>query len=221
MDMSKLKIFKFVLSNRFNPSLTYKGEKQNKIGYFFQFIFILITLTLICGCSHFNEGLQTKSTFEEANVFFSQGEYGASLNKYKQIIEKYPTTGDRVLFEMGIIYAHPKNEQKDYQKSLECFQELIRDFPESSYRQDSEMMIFYLNNVTLKNSLITTQKTQIENLQQEIRSKNNEVITLQNEIITLKKQIETLEQKVFSYAIQIGPADKILIEKRERRLTLI
>jgi murein L,D-transpeptidase YafK len=40
-----------------------------------------------------------------------------------------------------------------------------------------------------------------------------------NEIITLQKKIEVLEQKIF--AIRKGPADKILIEKKERRLTLI
>ena len=89
-------------------------------------------------------------TFKEANDFFSQGNYKASLSKYEQIIEKYPSAGDRVLFEMGIIYAYPRNEQKDYQKSLECFQKLIKDYPESEYRQDSERMIFHINNVTMQ-----------------------------------------------------------------------
>ena len=221
--MSKLRILQTVLSNKFRPSLIYMGEKHNRVCYnfYFSFLCILITSILISGCSHFNEGLQAKSTFEEANAFFNQGQYMASLNKYEQIIDKYPTTGDRVLFEMGIIYAHPKNEQKDYNKSLECFEKLIKDYPESSYRQDSEMMLFYLNNVAIKDNLITTQQTQIENLQQAVGNKENEVVTLKNEISTLQKQIETLEQKVFSYAIQLGPADKILIEKRERRLTLI
>ena len=174
------------------------------------FICIMMTPILLCGCSHFD----AKSTFEEANALFSQGNYTASLNRYQQIIEKYPTTGDRVLFEMGIIYAHPKNEQKDYQKSLECFQKLIKDYPVSGYRQDSEMMIFYINNVTLKDKMITTQQTQIETLQQEVKSKENEIITLQ-------KQIKALEQKVFVFATQKGSVDRILIEKKERRLMLI
>jgi hypothetical protein len=97
------------------------GEKQSRIVghlYFF-FVCIIITPILICGCSYFNKGFQAESAFKEANDFFSQGNYKASLSKYEQIIEKYPTEGDRVLFEMGIIYAYPGNEQKDYQKSLE------------------------------------------------------------------------------------------------------
>jgi tetratricopeptide (TPR) repeat protein len=174
------------------------------------FICITITPILLCGCSHF----QAKSTFEEANTFFTQGNYQASLHKYEQIIEKHPTTGDRVLFEMGIIYAHPKNEQKDYQKSLDCFQKLIKDYPGSGYRQDSEMMIFYITNVTIKDKMITTQQTQIETLQQEVESKGNEIVTLQ-------KKIKALEQKVFAFATQKGSVDKILIEKKERRLMLL
>ena len=189
-------------------------KKQSRIGEHLRLFFVCIIITpiLICGCSYFDEGLQARSIFQEANDFFSQGDYEASLSKYEQIIEKYPTASDRVLFEMGIIYAYPRNEQKDYQKSLECFQKLIKDYPESEYRRDSEMMIFNINNVIIKDKTIATQKTQIETLQQEVKSKENGIVTLQ-------KKIEVLEQKIF--ALRKEPADKILIEKKERRLALL
>jgi murein L,D-transpeptidase YafK len=186
------------------------GKKQDRTGELYTFIFacIMITPIFMCGCSQF----QVRSNFEEANDFFSQGNYEASLSKYEGIIERYPSAGDRVLFEMGIIYAYPKNEQKDYQKSLECFQKLIKNYPESIYRHDSERMIYHINNVTMKDERIDAQQTLIETLQQEVKSKRNEISALQ-------KKIEALEQKVFS--MEKGPADKILIEKKERRLILI
>ena len=190
------------------------GKKQSWMGehlYFF-LLCIMITPILIWGCSHFDEGFQARSIFREANDFFSQGNYRASLNKYEQIIEKYPTAGDRVLFEMGIIYAYPGNDQIDYRKFLECFRKLIKDYPGSEYRRDSEMMVFQINNVTIKDKTIAAQQAQIETLQQEIKSRKNEIITLQ-------KKIEVLEQKIF--ALRKGPVDKILIGKKERRLTLL
>ena len=194
------------------------GKKQSWRDQHLYFLFacIIITLILICGCSHFYEGYLTRPAFEEANDFFSQGSYKASLSKYEKIILKYPEAGDRVLFAMGVIYAYPKNEQKDYQKSLECFQKLINDYPGSRYRQDSEVMISLINDVTSKDKRIITQQTQIETLEQDVKSKGNEIITQQ-------EKIEALEQEVRSkaLAIQNGPADKILIEKKERRLTLI
>ena len=214
--MRELRTFKIILSARFRQSLTSLANKQSRVGtQFCQFFicFLLIPI-LLSGCSHSKGGYQGTSTFEEANNLFNQGSYKASLDKYEQIIAKDPTPGDRVLFEMGIIYSHPKNDQKDYQKSLECFQRLIKDYPGSEYRQNSETMIFYLNNVPVKDKLITSQQTQIKTLQQEVTCKKNEINALQ-------KKIEALEQKVFANAIQKGSADKIVIEKKARRLMLI
>ena len=184
------------------------------IGPFKFCICLIMAPMLLSGCSHFNDGLQAKKTFAEANDLFHQGSYTASLDKYSEIIEKYPAMADRVLFEMGIIYAHPKNEQKDYQKSLECFQKLIKDYPGSEYRQNSEMMIFNIRNVALKDKTIAAQQMQIETLQHEVQGKENEIVTLQ-------KKIEALGKKFFAYAIQKGSVDRILIEKNARRLMLI
>ena len=221
--MNKLRIFEIEPSDRFSSSLTYMGNNRNMMGaQRYILLLCIITITILAGgCGHLTERYQAKSTFEEANISFNQGNYAASLDKYEQIIEEYPTTGDRGLFEMGIIYAHPKNEQKNYQKALECFQKIIWDYPGSRYRQDSELMIFYINNVTIKDQLIATQRTQIETLRQELKSKDDLNSTLQDANITLRDKIKALEQKVFAYAIQIKPVDKILIEKQERRLLLI
>jgi L,D-peptidoglycan transpeptidase YkuD (ErfK/YbiS/YcfS/YnhG family) len=193
---------------------TYTGKRQRGIGEYLRLFFVCIMITpiLICGCSYIDEGLQTGSISQEANDFFNQGKYEASLSKYEQIIEKHPAVADRVLFEMGIIYAYPRNEQKDYQKSLECFQKLVRDYPDSEYRRDSQMMILQIHNVIIKDKIIATQQTQIETSRQEVKGKENEIITLQ-------EKIETLEQKIF--ALRTEPADEVLIEKKERRLTLL
>ncbi len=215
--MRELGILQMALSDRCRQSLTNMAEKLPESVTFSRlclFFICIITAILMSGCGHLNESLQAKSTFEEANDLFNQGNYKASLDKYEQIVKKYPTTGDRVLFEMGIIYAYPKNDQKDYQKSLECFQKLIRDYPGSWYRQNSETMIFNINNVAIKDKTIATQQKQIETLQQAVKGKEKEIIALQ-------KMTNVLEQKFFDYASRNGSVDKILIDKKARRLMLI
>jgi murein L,D-transpeptidase YafK len=216
-------IIKELLTN----TKAYMGKRQCRTSehlYFF-FVCIMITPILVCGCSHFNEGLQAK-TFQEANDLFNRGSYKASLGKYEQIVEKYPKAGDRVLFEMGIIYAYPGNEQKDYRKSLDCFQKLIKDYPGSGYRKDSEMMIFNINNVTVKDMTIATQQTRIEILQQEVKSRENGIITLEKRVEALELEVKSKENEITAlqkefFAIRKGPADKILIEKKEHRLMLL
>ena len=201
---------------RFAPSLASMSRKQGwtsrRLCFFF--IAVMITPVLICGCSHFSEESQARPVFEEANNLFSQGSYQSSLNKYQQIMEKYPSAGDRVLFEMGNIYAYPKNEGKDHQKALECLQKLVKDYPASGYRKDGEMMMFYINNVTVKDMTIAAQLRQIETLRQEVKIKENETIELH-------KKIEEQDKKFDAFILQNVTADKILVEKKQRSLKLI
>jgi len=190
------------------------------------FFFIVLVPMLMCGCSSLNEGALVRSTFEEANDLFNQGNYEQSLEIYQQIIEKHPTTGDRVLFEMGIIYAYPGNRQNNYQNALDCFQKLLKDYPSSGYRKDSEMMVFNINNVIFKDKTIAAQQTHIETLQREIKNLGNEIATLQQKIDAREhevknKEIEIIKLQKDVFAHQKEPADKILIEKKERRLKLI
>ena len=202
-----------------------RGKKQSRPAGHLRLLFVILLIPmLIGGCSHLND--QAKSNFKEANDFFSQGNYEASLGKYQQIIDKYPVEVDRVLFEMGIIHAYPGNDQKDYQKSLQSFQKLVKDFPESGYKNDSQLMIFNINNVILKDKMIARQQKNIETLQQELKGSRNEIVTLQNRIEALKQEVRSkasenskLEKEVI--ILRAGTADKILIEKKARLLTLL
>jgi len=208
------------------PMIPSRGREKRKprifrIGPFKFCICLMMATMLLSGCSHINDGRQFNTTFAEANDLFHQGSHAAALDKYSEIIEKYPAKADMALFEMGIIHAHPKNPQKDYQKSLECFQKLIRDYPESVYRQNSEMMIFNIRNVALKDTTIAAQQVQIGTLRREVQGKENEIVTLQKRIEAFEKNNEALEKRFFDYAIRKGSVDRILIEKNARRLMLI
>lgn len=143
---------------------------------------------------------------------FAQGNYEESLGKYEELIEKEPETADRVFFEMGIIYAYPGNDRKDYHKALECFRKIIDDHPDSEYRRDSQMMMLQIQHVITKDNLIAEQQTQIDAYRRRIN-------TQENEIDALQQKIGTLQQKVFE--LRTEPVDKVLIEKKKRRLTLI
>jgi len=148
---------------------------------------------------------------QEANHLFNQGNYAAALDKYAQLIENHPGVTDRVLFEMGVIHAYPHNAHKDYRQALECFQNVVRNYPDSDYRHDSQMMILQVHNVIIKDQKMAAQQAALEHSRQALASKADEVARLQ-------ETVAALEAKVF--AVRMEPADKILIEKRARRLTL-
>ena len=172
------------------------------------------------GCSPFAAGSQAKASLADANAAFLRGEYTTALDTYAQVVESYPAAGDRALFEMGIIHGHPRNPQKDERKALDAFQRLIRDYPESRYRQDSEQMIFYLGNVAMKDRLIAEQQTQLAALRQELAARDAAIAGLRDDLAALRDSNAALEQKLFAHVLRNGTADRILIEKEARRLTL-
>lgn len=168
----------------------------------------LLAALFLCGCSLSRAG----APLEEADGLFIRGDCEASLREYEKIRENHPQAGDRALFEMGIIHAHPGNDRRDYAKALDCFEKLIRDYPASPWRHESERMVFHIRNVTMKDDMIDAQQARIRSLEQEAGSR-------EGEIAALRKKIAELEGMVFS--LEKGPADKVLIEKKKRRLMLI
>jgi L,D-peptidoglycan transpeptidase YkuD (ErfK/YbiS/YcfS/YnhG family) len=181
---------------------------------------LFITSVLIFGCS-------VTSELKEANDFFNRGNYTASLGKYEQIYKEYPAAADRVLFEMGVIHAYPRNEGRDYRKSIECFEKILKEYPQSIYRHDSEIMISQINNVMIKQERIIAQQKQIQALESEVKSKGGEILAqqkhihaLQMEVRNKENEILALQKKIEISAIPSGRADRVLIEKKERRLTL-
>lgn len=224
--MRKPGIFRVGVTERTEVSSADTDAKRCRTGGRLRLLLsgIVMTPMLITGCGHFNESYQARPTFVEANDLFTKGSYEASLGKYREIAEKYPTTADRVLFEMGIIYAYPKNEQKDYRKSLESFQKLLKEYPESAYRQNSEAMIFNVNNISmiaLKDRKIAAQKNEIEALRHEVTGRDGEIAALQQQIAALQKQIEALDKKAFGYLLNKPVVDRVLIDKGARRLSLL
>jgi L,D-peptidoglycan transpeptidase YkuD (ErfK/YbiS/YcfS/YnhG family) len=166
----------------------------------------------VYGCSHSGASSPAATVPLQSNDFFASENFEAFLREYNKLIEKDSENSDRLLFELGILYAHPGNGRRSYPKALECFRRIINEHPNSEYRRDSQMMVLQINNVIIKDNLIAKQQAQIESCRQRIKAK-------QYEIIALKKKIERQEQKVFE--LRTGPVDKVLIEKKKRRLALI
>jgi tetratricopeptide (TPR) repeat protein len=128
------------------------------------------------------EGLAASPDFEKADDYTKKGNYNASLGEYEKIMAQYPRVGDRALFEMGFIYLSARNQHKDYQKSLECFLRLVKNYPNSKYRQNSDAMLSLL--------------TEMISLRTEITGRDKRIISQKRQIDELVQQVEAFEKKI-------------------------
>ncbi|MCG6878699.1 MAG: hypothetical protein LJE96_06070 [Deltaproteobacteria bacterium] len=129
--------------------------------------------------------------------------------------------GEADLYRRGLILAHPRNPDLDYEKSKTYFQSVIRDFPETSLRQESETWILTLETLiekdrriealtrklTLQEENILKSRKMNSRLQSQVKSLKSEIKTSQHQIEELKKQIETLKMI------------DLRIEKKKRKTT--
>ena len=102
----------------------------------------------------------------------SKGDFKISLKESHAAYRLYPQSlGDQALFQIGMVYAHPANPEKDYQKSKEAFRRLLRKYPLSHLKPEAEAWIMVLR--------------EIQELKQAMKTNNNEISQIQNQ---LKKQ---------------------------------
>ncbi len=91
----------------------------------------------ICSHRHFLRTINNAGDFEKA------------LKRNQEILSMYPKTppSDEALFNIGLIYAHSENPQKDYKKSMDYFHRLLKEFPRSLFIEEAKMWIGVLQDI--------------------------------------------------------------------------
>lgn len=84
---------------------------------------------------------------DQAEKLTSKGDYTGALKEHEEVLRLFPgvSPGDRALFHMGLIWAHPDNPRRNYKKALECLRRLARDFPRNALRDEAGVLAGAIN----------------------------------------------------------------------------
>jgi tetratricopeptide (TPR) repeat protein len=100
----------------------------------------------LAGCAALKE-MKTRQDAREhlsaARVLFDKGDYEGALMENQKVLLSYDSSppGDEALFNAGVIYAHYGYPKKDFQKSLDLFKKLVRNFPQSQFADKAKFLI--------------------------------------------------------------------------------
>jgi hypothetical protein len=77
---------------------------------------------------------------------FNRGDYAGALRENQAVLDSFDKEppGDKALFSMGLLYAHPDNPQRSDEKSLSYFTKLIEDFPGSPLAAQAKIWVHML-----------------------------------------------------------------------------
>jgi tetratricopeptide (TPR) repeat protein len=130
--------------------------------FFFYLAGVLIGALILGGCVT----KETPLLITESQDLMVRGDYSRALGKNRQLLEKDPRMGDQALFQMGLISAHPKNPDRDYKKSLRYFQRIIKEYPNSDLKSETQVWIWSLQEAIEKDKKINDLQRQIEKLKE-------------------------------------------------------
>lgn len=170
------------------------GRKRIRQGKHLHLFIACVILAGICGCSGMQEVL-ARPDYWQADHHQAGGDYRAALKQYGEIAELYPQAADEAFFEMGCLYAHPKNPQRDYQKSIEAFLRVVNDYPRSRYREAAEAFLHVVGDAASQNSQTASQKKLVETLEKQVGTLERQVEGLQKQIEQMKEIDRNLEEK--------------------------
>lgn len=91
----------------------------------------------------FEEYEESREYLIRSKKLLAQGNYeGAIAENHKVLsLSDRRSMKDEALFNLGLIYAHFRNPQKDIEKSLEYFNRLIKNYPKSSFVEQTKIWV--------------------------------------------------------------------------------
>ncbi len=122
-------------------------------------LYLCITSLIIAfccfGCTtlmNLEKKIEARDHLYRGEKLLEQGNLDLSLQEHKKALSLlgHMTPGDRVLYNMGIIYAHFGNPAMNYSKSLGCFRRLTKEFPQSPLVERAKIWIEVLTVVERK-----------------------------------------------------------------------
>ncbi|OEU76875.1 MAG: hypothetical protein BA872_08220 [Desulfobacterales bacterium C00003060] len=176
------------------------GKRVRKGKYlFFHCACLLGIISLGVGCATtfgLQERRQGQKHLEKAEELMMKGNYEYALKEDEKILNRFPDIppGDSATFHMGLIWAHPYNPQRDYEKSLKCFQRVIRDFPKTRLRERARVWIYTIVQLMRSNNEIKNLKESVDHLIDSLKKHEDTISALKDTISALKEQLKELKE---------------------------
>jgi len=185
------------------------GRERTRVGKFIYFFSAGMIFFLLIGFIPSQEGFAASSqgvspsrvpkqkepaepTAEDllyAKGLFDLGEYVAALKKNQRILSRSAKSGFRAqaLFNIGLIYAHVGNPQRNSGKALQSFTAILKEYPHSPLAGETKVLVGVLQEEEKLSRMIENFKRENEELSQVV-----EKFKRQNE--ELSQVIEKLKQ---------------------------
>jgi len=156
-------------------------------------LIILLLITINSGCASFyslEKKWLTQGYFLKAKYKLSKMEFDEAMKINKEILDTAPyyPFGNKALFNISMIWLHPDNPNRNYNKSLEYFKKIEKKYPNDDKSNEIPIWIFIISELIKKDNNIN----KLNELLNDEKCKSND---LKNQLIKLKEVDIGIEEK--------------------------
>ena len=82
-----------------------------------------------------------------AQLLLAKGDYEGSLRESRTVLTlvKDDSPADAAVFNMGLVYASPKNPRKDNKQAIGYFSRVIKSYPDSPWVEQAKIWVGVLD----------------------------------------------------------------------------
>jgi outer membrane protein assembly factor BamD (BamD/ComL family) len=120
------------------------GRQYDRKRQYFYLCSACLIFFLLFACTAFKETIGRQKTDEHimsSRLLLANGDYKGAIAENQAVLsgagENRPA--DEALFNMGLIYAHYGNPDKDYGRALDYFRKLVKEYPKSPLTEQAKI----------------------------------------------------------------------------------
>ena len=174
------------------------GAKQTRTG---QQLLLFVAGTVIwaltaTGCLHWPPQPQGEKQLLEARKRFASGDYRNALEIYQRVLAQDPANlADQSLYQIGMIYAHADNPDRDIQKAQQSFQRIIDYYPASHLQPEARLWRALLDQLRAQEDQIQYLTRRSVSLEKALKIQKRKIVQLQDQLEKLKRIDIHMEEK--------------------------
>ena len=174
------------------------GAKQTRTG---KQLLLFVTCSVIwaltaMGCLHWPPQPQGEQLLLEARKQFASGDYSSALKMNRRVLAQFPERlADQSLFQIGMVYAHPDNPDRDIQKALQSFQGIIDRYPASHLQAEAHLWLAVLGQLKVQEGQIRFLTRRSAPLEKALKMQKRKIGQLQDQLEKLKRIDIHMEEK--------------------------
>ena len=152
---------------------------------------------MVSGCLHWPDNRQGQRQLETARQHLADFNFKAALEENQSVLARLPSRlGDQAFFQIGQVYAHPRNPDLHYQKSLASFQRIPDRYPASRLRAEAELWMAIIRQLIDQQNQIQRLTQKHTPLEKTLKSQRIKIKQLQDQLEKLKRvDLKMEEQK--------------------------